>query len=87
MRTFKPSRELNSKSELFGLGYIDLVVLTGSLLVLMLLNEYFKVTQNIYLVILMFVVGIVLAPIRLKFRRSIFRDFISYQFASRWKYK
>ncbi len=87
MRSFKPSRELNSKGELFGLGYSDLVGLTGSLLILMLLNQYFKITHNFYLVVLVFVVSLILAPIRLKIRTSIFRDFFSYQLKSRWKNK
>ena len=74
MKTFKPSRTLNIKSNFLGLTLDDL-------LGLMFFYTFFQILfasigLEILSIILTFFTALFLIPIRLKFRRGIIRDYL-----------
>ena len=78
MKTFKPSRTLNIKSNFLGLTLDDL-------LGLMFFYTFFQILftsigLEILSIILTFFTALFLIPIRLKFRRGIIRDYFIFLF-------
>ena len=73
MKTFKPSRTLNIKSNFLGLTLDDLLGLMFFYTVFQIL--FTSLGLEILSIILTFFTALFLIPIRLKFRRGIIRDY------------
>ena len=71
-----PSKALNDNSFLFGLGASDIILL-AIILILTRQISIFSSSGGLSL-ILVLAVGIALIPIRMRFRRKIIRNFISW---------
>ena len=78
MKTFKPSRTLNIKSNFLGLTLDDLLGLMFFYTVFQILFTSFGL--EILSIILTFFTALFLIPIRLKFRRGIIRDYFVFLF-------
>ena len=73
MKTFKPSKTLNIKSNFFGLTLDDLL---GLMLFYTLFQLLFSLIGfDILSIVLTFFLFLFLIPIRLKFRRGIIKDY------------
>ena len=73
MKTFRPSRILNLKSNFFGLTLDDLLGLMFFYTIFQLLFSFLGL--EILSIILTFIIALFLIPIRLKYRRGIIRDY------------
>ena len=78
MKTFKPSKTLNIKSNFFGLTVDDLLGLMLFYTVFQLLFVF--IGLEIVSIILTFITALFLIPIRLKYRRGVIKDYFSYLF-------
>ena len=78
MKTFKPSKTLNIKSNFFGLTLDDLLGLMLFYTVFQLLFVF--IGLEIVSIILTFITALFLIPIRLKYRRGVIKDYFSYLF-------
>ena len=73
MKTFRPSRILNIKSNFFGLTLDDLLGLMFFYTIFQLLFSFLGL--EILSIILTFIIALFLIPIRLKYRRGVVRDY------------
>ena len=78
MKTFKPSKTLNIKSNFFGLTLDDLLGLMLFYTVFQLLFVF--IGLEIVSILLTFFTALFLIPIRLKYRRGVIKDYFSYLF-------
>lgn len=76
MNQREPCSHINNKSVLFGLSYSDISVLGAVLAVILFINKHFIGAINISYWGLLSVLsmGLLLIPIRIKYRRKIIRD-------------
>lgn len=75
----KPSQHLNNNAALMGLSYQDVSLLGINLMILLMVFRRFQEPRLTYLALfLTFLLGVVLVPLRLKYRRKILRDRISF---------
>ncbi|MDE0092363.1 MAG: hypothetical protein OXN83_03645 [Oligoflexia bacterium] len=73
MKTFRPSKTLNIKSNFFGLTLDDLL---GLMIFYTLFQFLFSlIGLDILSIVLTFLLSFFLIPIRLKFRRGIIKDY------------
>ena len=75
MKTFKPSKTLNIKSNFFGLTLDDLLGLMIFYTVFQLLFAFLGL--EIVSIILTFITALFLIPIRLRYRRGVIRDYFT----------
>ena len=78
MRTFKPSKTLNIKSNFFGLTLDDLLGLMVFYTAFQLLFAFLGLES--VSIILTFITALFLIPIRLKYRRGIIKDYFIFLF-------
>ena len=78
MKTFRPSKTLNIKSNFFGLTLDDLLGLMIFYTFFQLLFSFIGI--DILSIVLTFLLCILLIPIRLKFRRGIIKDYFVFLF-------
>ena len=83
MKTFKPSRTLNIKSNCLGLTLDDLLGLMIFYTIFQLIFASFGL--EILSIILTSLTALFLIPIRLKYRRGILKDYFSYLFLKIFK--
>ena len=76
MKTFKPSKTLNIKSNCAGLTLDDLLGLMVFYTIFQLIFASFGL--EILSIILTFFAALFLIPIRLKYRRGIIKDYFTY---------
>lgn len=78
MRTFKPSKTLNIKSNFFGLTLDDLLGLMAFYTIFQLVFTFLGL--EILSIILTFLGALFLIPIRLRYRRGIIKDYFTFLF-------
>ena len=83
MKTFKPSKTLNIKSNCLGLTLDDLLGLMVFYTFFQLL--FASIGLEILSIILTSFTALFLIPIRLKYRRGILKDFAAYVFRKSFK--
>ena len=83
MKTFKPSKILNIKSNCLGLTLDDLMGLMIFYTFFQLL--FASIGLEILSIILTFFTALFLIPIRLKYRRGIIKDYFTYFFRKSFK--
>ena len=76
MQTYMPSKTLNIKSNFFGLTLDDLLSLMGFYTFFQLVFSFMGL--EIVSIILTFITALFLIPVRLRYRRRIIRDYLSF---------
>ncbi len=85
MELKEPSSHINNKSVLFGLSFSDISALGAGLAGLLFLNKHLFKNLNFSYWALSFIllIGFLIIPIRINYRRKMIRDAIKYFFKKR----